>query len=103
MIKLKEGQKVFDEKGNTYLIEKGDLIESGQLQESSSRVVYDEMNSFTNSIIEYMADSSQGLGYLSEILEVVQDLEKGANISDYVTYFKRVAAYLNDYKKRWRA
>jgi hypothetical protein len=33
MIKLKEGQKVLDKNGNTYLIEKGDVIESQKLKE----------------------------------------------------------------------
>lgn len=33
MIKLKEGQKVIGEDGNTYLVEKGDLLENRKLNE----------------------------------------------------------------------
>jgi hypothetical protein len=51
MIKLKEGQKVIGEDGNTYLIEKGDLIEStlneGSISERDARTaLWDLANSF---------------------------------------------------------
>ena len=42
MIKLKEGQKVQDIDGNTFLIEKGDLIES-KLKEGMTRISYEEL------------------------------------------------------------
>jgi hypothetical protein len=51
MIKLKEGQKVTDVKGNTYLVEKGDLIESKHLKEQKNitiHVVY--VSGMSNSI-----------------------------------------------------
>jgi hypothetical protein len=45
MIKLKEGQKVLDESGNVYLIEKGDLVES-RLQEGASRKTIKEIANY---------------------------------------------------------
>jgi len=44
MIKLKEGQKVLDEDGNIYLIEKGDSLQEGSLQTKLFKKYMDAMN-----------------------------------------------------------